>query len=722
VEGPHADIRSMAPHRRSHMRRFLAVPFLAVVLSAQAQPEMVVSVGHAGAPSHAAFAGGHLATASGSNVALIDLSTGLTIAHLPQAGLVLAMEANPAGDAIAVGTCGRSVQLWDVKSRSVLRRIPLKQECAESVSFSPDGAFLATDAYGCCTGGGLQIWEVRSGALRQELAKGSGIRNVAFSRDGRWLVGVDDNGKVTVFEWPSGRQLRTFDGLDGAGASESAALSSPDGKYFAWLGIRELQVWDVTTGAQIALPGARSITISDRPPGGPERTWTEQQVTASAAEFLDDGRLAYVDDDRLLILTLPSGPMRELPLEKPKTDWLGDVGITQSPSWLRIRRDGRTVAGTYESRTVLWDAAARKLRDLTSPALTDASSLDWGRSGVLAWADFQSGVRAWSDRSGEPVDVGGDIDSATALAFDPDGRRLAASDSSSIPILDLQRRRSVTSLELPPTTRSGVAFSPEGSRLAFASAEGLAIFDGTLRARARLARLEEYTSAEYVAFSPDGRWIAAGLGGPHPTVRVWPATVAGDAVTLDSNRLTYGPQPPAFSSDSRWLATFSKGESVMVWSSGPWKLEKTWDLTGTGQALAFAPQGPRLAIATDADAAIWDGNTGHRLVTLTSPGSSKVSQIAWSPDGNRVVTSADDGVLRFWNASDGQLLASLYTLASSRDWLLVAPDGRFDGSERALATLVAWRTGDRVSLDKRLTDRQRVRRLWQNLSARALRQ
>jgi hypothetical protein len=88
------------------MRRFLAVPFLAVVLSAQAQPEMVVSVGHAGAPSLAAFAGGHLATASASNVALIDLSIGLTIAHLPQASLVTAIEANPAGDVIAVGTCG----------------------------------------------------------------------------------------------------------------------------------------------------------------------------------------------------------------------------------------------------------------------------------------------------------------------------------------------------------------------------------------------------------------------------------------------------------------------------------------------------------------------------------------------------------------------------------------------------------------------------------------
>jgi WD40 repeat protein len=537
-----------------------------------------------------------------------------------------------------------------------------------------------------------------------------------FSRSGRWLGAVDDKGKASVFEWPSGRQLRTFDGLDGAGASESAALSSPDGKYFAWLGIRELQVWDVTTGALIALPGARSVTISDRPRGGPERTWTEQQVTASAAEFLSDGRLAYVDDDRLLILTLPSGPIQELPLEQPKTEWLGDVGITQSPSWLRIRRDGRTIAGTYDSRTILWDVAATKLRDLTSPALTDARSLEWSRSGVVAWADFQSGVRAWSDRSGEPVDLGTDVDFAEALAFHPDGQRLAVSDSSSIHILDVQRRRSVRSLEVPPTTRTGIAFSPDGARVAFASSEGLALFDDRLRQQVRLARLEQYTSAEYVAFSPDGRWIAAGLGGPQPTVKVWPASGAGDAVTLDTNRLTYGPQPPAFSSDSRWFATFSKGESLMLWSIESWKLERTWTLPGTGRALAFAPQGSRLAIAADGEAAIWDADTGLKLVTLTSPGSSQATQMAWSPDGNRVVTAADDGVLRFWDASDGRLLASLYTLASSRDWLLVAPDGRLDGSERALASLVAWRAGDQVSFNKRVTDRHRVRHLWRHLS------
>jgi dipeptidyl aminopeptidase/acylaminoacyl peptidase len=132
--------------------------------------------------------------------------------------------------------------------------------------------------------------------------------------------------------------------------------------------------------------------------------------------------------------------------------------------------------------------------------------------------------------------------------------------------------------------------------------------------------------------------------------------------------------------------------------------------------------GARIAVASDREAAIWDADTGLTVTTFSTPGSAEVKEIAWSPDGRRVVTSADDGVLRFWSASDGGLLASLYILDSRGDWLLVAPNGRLDGSQRALARMVAWRVGERVFADGTLTRRHRVRDLWRSLSLRESRQ
>src|SRR5271169_1594695 len=148
------------------MLKRLVFSLLSCLLAPQAAPEIVVSVGHAGAPTHAEFFGNYLATATSSNVAVIDLSNGLTVRHLPQGSLVMAIGATPSGDLMAVGTCDHAIQLWKTKTLTLLRRIVLPQECAESVSFSPDGAFLATGAYSCCSANdGLQVWDTNTGEL-----------------------------------------------------------------------------------------------------------------------------------------------------------------------------------------------------------------------------------------------------------------------------------------------------------------------------------------------------------------------------------------------------------------------------------------------------------------------------------------------------------------------------------------------------------------------------
>lgn len=201
------------------MRQVPAVVAVAGLLLGEGMPMVVVSVGHAGAPTHATFVGDYLVTAAWSNVAVMDLRSGLTVAHLPHGSIVETVAASPSGDLVAVGSCGHAIRLWDARSWTLVRRIDLPQECAETLSFSRDGLYLATGAYGCSSNDGLQVWETRTGKLRKTLAAGSGIRHVVFGGDGRWLAGVDDNGGATVFEWPSGRRLRRYQGLSQPGVA-----------------------------------------------------------------------------------------------------------------------------------------------------------------------------------------------------------------------------------------------------------------------------------------------------------------------------------------------------------------------------------------------------------------------------------------------------------------------------------------------------------------------
>lgn len=497
----------------------LFMSFSSTALAQGSAPEIVVSVGHSGAPQHAAFVGHYLATAAWSNVAIIDLADGHTIGHLPQGAIVLAMEANPAGDLLAVGSCGHAIQLWNLNSLTLVRRFALTQECAETLSFSPDGAFLATGAYGCCSGkgGGLQIWDVRTGNLAREFAGNSGILHVAFSGNGKWVAGVDQRGKATVFEWPSGRQLRTYEGLEEPGSSRAVLIASRDGRYLSWLG-SGLRVWDVTSGNEIPLPGAQRVEVHDFPPGGPERQRGEEHVLATTAEFLNDGRLAYVDGDKMVVGRLPNGPQQVISLPEPKTEFFGDLGITKPQMWLKIRRDGLLLGGSRESRTIVWDVAAARLRELIAPALMSPASLQWSSSRGIVWADLESGVQGWDNRLGKPA-VFRILDSAAGLAVRPDGAQVAVAGLSSIYILDVAKHRTVASRKLAPAPSAGVAFSPDGLQLAFASPEGFGVFDGELRPQKQIAPLDNYMEAERVAFSPNGRWDRRGpeRSAPRPT-------------------------------------------------------------------------------------------------------------------------------------------------------------------------------------------------------------
>jgi WD40 repeat protein len=676
------------------------------------QPQLVISVGLPGPPTHVEFIDNTLATTSRSMLSVVDLTSGLTIVREPQGSLVLALSVSPKGNVLAVGTCGHKLRLRDAATLALLRDIELSQECAETVSFSPDGALIATGAYGCGpAGNGLQVWEVERGALSRQLGPGLGIRRAVFGGDGKWVAGVDDQDRAHVFEWPSGRKLWTLQGASHAGYSGSELFASRDGRYLGWKG-DGLRVWDIATGTPLALPGAREYEVHDRPPDGPERRFKESRIPAAAAQFIDDGRLAYVDEPTVHLRTLPAGPDEVLRLPDNEVEFTGDVGIIRPHEWLRISRDARLVVGSRESQTVAWDMTGRQWAKLGGPSLGLPRAVRWSRSGMITWGNLGGEARAWDALGGNLQSLGDEAGTGTLAVPNRDGSLIALSGFMGLSVVDARSSRVLSRKVLRPPAETAAAFSPEGSRIAFAEPDhGLVIYDTDFSIQRRIASLGSLERLEEVAFSPDGRWLAAGIGGREPSFRVW-STETNETATLDKQSLTYGTQPPAFSADSRLLATFRQGKSVVIWSTGSWNAALTLPLTSSGRSLAFAPTGSRLIVASDAETAIWDSATGRKLVTLHAPGIGERRSVAWSPEGRTIVSAADDGALRFWDAATGNLVASLYVPESSTDWLLLTPDGRLDGSAAALHNYVAWRADGLVRLDDAQTRARVTKGLW----------
>ncbi len=117
---------------------------------------------------------------------------------------------------------------------------------------------------------------------------------------------------------------------------------------------------------------------------------------------------------------------------------------------------------------------------------------------------------------------------------------------------------------------------------------------------------------------------------------------------------------------------------------------------GDSASISFPNQGERVAIC-DSEA-IWIWNLKEReLVQKINVSERIVTDAAYHPTLEILALAhGDEGLVTLWDTHRGQKLASLVTLAlDDLEWAAFTPDGRFDGTTRALE-LVSWVDGDEV--------------------------
>ena len=93
--------------------------------------------------------------------------------------------------------------------------------------------------------------------------------------------------------------------------------------------------------------------------------------------------------------------------------------------------------------------------------------------------------------------------------------------------------------------------------------------------------------------------------------------------------------------------------SLSGWHAGPKLLERRLRHGGEVHAVAFCPEGRRLATACeDRSAQLWDVATGSKLSPPLRHGG-PVRVVAFHPEGHLVATAGDDGMIRRWDALTG---------------------------------------------------------------------
>lgn len=116
----------------------------------------------------------------------------------------------------------------------------------------------------------------------------------------------------------------------------------------------------------------------------------------------------------------------------------------------------------------------------------------------------------------------------------------------------------------------------------------------------------------------------------------------------------------AFSAEGKLLAVGSR-ETVKVYSVADQKLETLLDdLKGQVRALAFSTDGSQLAVGCYQSLQLWDMTSEQpKLVRESKAHRGYVTGIAYSPDGQRIVSSSDDETAQIQSASDAGMPVAL---------------------------------------------------------------
>jgi WD40 repeat protein/serine/threonine protein kinase len=587
--------------------------------------------------------------------------------------------ASEAPNLLAAHRAGGVVGLWDLATKTLVMSFRPLTNKLDFLALSPDGRFLAAGEHDTLT-----LWDIstrpdppRRPLWSHQLDHWVDVHVVRFSPDGQTLVANAksfEDGTIGAWDARTGRELPAFPKRS-VGYIFDLAFS-PDGRLLAAAGVQStINVWDFTNRVvKFQLPGHRG------------------QVNSLAFSWDGNRLLSAGDDGTVRVWDIPSqkatGMFRDPDHQEvrsvvfaPRGDFIVSATANELTIWPTEPRQPATAIGTLQvwgqpvvspdskwlvtrgatigpknynetNSAKVWDLSLGRERFHLVPGnkmpLAAAFSPN-GKFFVLGGEDRNRLVGVWEtalwDKANEPLHASRYLTNdfeVGSISFSPDGAIMALAGLSFGP-------------EKPSGATNRLGFLEVGTWRKLNVLEGAG------------AGPTEKAAAATAAFSHNGRLLAVGYG--DGWVRLW--DFKRQRLLKESKehgRDIYGVSV-SFSKDDRWLASIGLGD-------------------GDVALLDVAdPERAREVLAMKAN----EGRSWSAIFT---------------PDNRSLVTSGNDGLIRFWNLETLKIALTLEHSLGPAVYINFSQDGKLLASQDGNGIIKLWPAPSFAEITQRELERK----------------
>lgn len=480
----------------------------------------------------------------------------------------------------------------------------------------------------------------------------SEVLSVAISYgDSPVMASGSANGEVILWEFSTGKFLKTLSTGKGNNGINDLAFSSDGQKLAAATWNGQVWIWDL-----------KSIDIDIDTPF--QVLESESLSTAWSLNFSPDGRklaVAYSTQD-IILWNAETGTL----LEKIVTDSSGEIyAVSFSAKGEFLAFGGASKALTLwniAKHEKVWQSTGHTL-PIKSISFSSNNSFvaTGGDDGVICLWNFETGKVIWFQA--------GHVDGVNSVLFTPDSTTLiSASQDKTISLWDVQTAQKLKTLSGHYGEVNDLAYSASGNVLASASSDYSVILWDMSGETEKQVLSQNTTKITALDFSPDSKTLAS--GSVDGKIVLWnmdqgvPVTnIQYTSKAIKRIKLYDNGKKLVFSPDEKYIALWNITENQII---------KELEISSPARGIAFSPSGVNLAAIDNGKIFLWDITNGQLLKeSSTFPDSQYVHYVS----NNELIVANYSGYssyISLWNSEENtsNTLVELNSYSYPRKFIL----------------------------------------------------